>query len=204
MVAVIDRAVIENSVSQDKFFSLETLASVTGKKNEEAIKLLGQAKAVILPMEDGSVMITEESFDAAVLLWAKSFKGESAPQAQEPKPKQAKQPKLLTSKLTTDDISKVKTGKTAGAANLTNKGVQETLEKFFNKLALDDTTQVDAVSAFIEGTSELGINLRKEILGAMKRFTKGTDLATAETKLVAGAKAYLENMSLAAESGEQS
>ncbi|QLE47973.1 hypothetical protein FD724_07465 [Nostoc sp. C057] len=202
MVAIAERIAVDNSATKTRFLSLETLAKATSTSPTEVKKLLGRAKEVIHPMEDGSEMITENAFDSVVLQWARSFKDDtsSITTAITEAPSKAKTTrnsttKLLTQKLASDDIAKIKGGKSAGSANLTLKGIQITLENFFNKVRLEDTTIVDAVSAFIEGTSEFGMALRKELLAAYKRSFKGLDISEVETKLIAGAKAYLEKTS---------
>lgn len=201
MVATLERTSEATSATEIKFLSLETLHRATSKSPQEVIKMLGAAKEVIHPMPDGSQMVTESAFNTVILEWAKSFSsnGTAAVGAvvTEPinKTKSTRSPatKLLTQRLTLDDIAKTKGGKSAGSANLTVKGIQATLENFFNKVRLDDTTIVDAVSAFIEGTGEFGMALRKELLAAYKRSFKGIDISDVETKLIAGAKAYLES-----------
>ncbi|MEH1822134.1 MAG: hypothetical protein V7L31_24175 [Nostoc sp.] len=203
MVATLEKITEASSATEVKFLSLETLHRATSKSPQEVIKMLGAAKEVIHPMPDGSQMVTESAFNTVILEWAKSFSGNGTPAdpavATEPlnKPKSSRSlaTKLLTQKLVTDDIAKTKGGKSAGSANLTVKGIQITLENFFNKVRLEDTTIVDAVSAFIEGTSEFGMALRKELLAAYKRLFKGLDISEVETKLIAGAKAYLEKTS---------
>jgi hypothetical protein len=204
MVAVAERLVESRDSTETKFLSLETLAKATSTSPIEVKKLLGIAKEVIHPMPDGSEMITEDAFDSVVLQWAKSFKDVQQESASPiTTPKEAKKPKsrntkVLTSELTIDDIVVVKTGKTAGQANLTEKGVQLTLEKFFSKIRLEDTSLVDAASAFIEGTGEFGQSLRRKILAAYKKFTLNGNPQEIEDKLVAGAKVYLENMAATA------
>ena len=97
-------------------------------------------------------------------------------------------PKLLTQKMGAADIatSKGKEGvESAGA-------IATTLKTFFGRLKLEDSTLTDAVAAFIEGQSEYGKALRKEILGSYKRHFKGANQANIENKLVVGAKQYLE------------
>jgi hypothetical protein len=202
MVATVERITETNSATETRFLSLETLAKATSTSPTEVKKLLGRAKEVIHPMEDGSEMITENAFDSVVLQWARSFKDDTssviAVATEAPSKAKATRnstTKLLTQKLVSDDIAKIKGGKSAGSANLTLKGIQITLENFFNKVRLDDTTIVDAVSAFVEGTSEFGMALRKELLAAYKRSFKGLDISEVETKLIAGAKAYLEKTS---------
>jgi len=202
MVATAERINVVDSTTETRFLSLETLSRATGTSSVEVKKLLGRAKEVIHPMEDGSEMITENAFDIVVLQWARSFKDDvsSAPAVFTESLSKAKTTrnsttKLLTQRLVSDDIAKIKGGKSAGSANLTLKGIQITLENFFNKVRLEDTTIVDAVSAFIEGTSEFGMALRKELLTAYKRSFKGLDISEVETKLIAGAKAYLEKTS---------
>ncbi|QLE42227.1 hypothetical protein FD723_18580 [Nostoc sp. C052] len=202
MVAIAERITVDNSATKTRFLSLETLAKATSTSPTEVKKLLGRAKEVIHPMEDGSEMITEDAFDSVVLQWARSFKDDTSSVAtatteapNKTKTTRNSTTKLLTQKLASDDIAKIKGGKSAGSANLTLKGIQITLENFFNKVRLEDTTIVDAVSAFIEGTSEFGMALRKEILGAYKRSFKGLDISEVEAKLITGAKAYLERTS---------
>lgn len=203
MVAVAERLTEESQNTTTKFLSLETLAQATGTSPIEVKKLLGAAREVIHPMPDGREMITETAFDTIVLQWAKSFKDVQENAAPITTPKEVKKPrarntKVLTSELTIDDIVVVKTGKTAGQPNLTEKGIQQTLEKFFNKIRLEDTSLVDAASAFIEGTSEFGQSLRRKIIAAYKKFTLGGNPQEIEEKLVAGVKAYLENMAATA------
>ncbi len=202
MVAIAERITEATSATEVKFLSLETLHRATSKSPQEVIKMLGAAKEVIHPMPDGSQMVTESAFNTVILEWAKSFSGNGTPEpavVTEPlnKTKSSRSPatKLLTQRLLPDDIAKTKGGKSAGSANLTVKGIQITLENFFNKLRQDDTTIIDAISAFIEGTSEFGMALRKELLAAYRRSFKGLDMAELETKLIAGAKAYLEKSS---------
>ncbi|QKQ75642.1 hypothetical protein [Nostoc sp. TCL240-02] len=197
MVATAER-ITETRSATERFLSLETLAKATSKSPQEVKMLLGRAKEVIHPTEHGAEMITETAFDSVVLEWARSFKDDITPAtttAESPsKTKSSRSPatKLLSQRLVPDDIAKTKGGKSVGSANLTVKGIQITLENFFNKVRLDDTTIVDAVSAFIEGTSEFGMALRKELLAVYKRSFKGLDMTEVETKLIAGAKAYLE------------
>jgi hypothetical protein len=200
MVAVAERQIIESVSATSNFLSLETLERATGKSPTEVKKLLGIAKEVIHPMPDGSEMITEDAFDSVVLQWAKSFKDNDAlsvtpanntSSPKETRPRRATA-KVLTSELDTEDIIKVKTGKTAGSPNLTEKGIQQTLENFFGKVKLDDTSIVDAVSAFI------GQALRKKIMAAYKKFTKGGNIQEIQDKLIVGAKAYLESMAATA------
>ncbi|MEH2033360.1 MAG: hypothetical protein V7K67_27695 [Nostoc sp.] len=200
MVATAERITQANSVTETRFLSLERLARVTSTSPIEVKKLLGRAKEVIHPMEDGSEMITENAFDSVVLQWAKSFK-DNGVESMTPNNTSSKETrphktttKVLTSELDTEDIIKVKTGKTAGSPNLTEKGIQQTLENFFSKVKLEDTSIVDAVSAFIEGTSEFGQALRKKIMAAYKKFTKGGNPQDIQDKLIFGAKAYLESM----------
>jgi hypothetical protein len=200
MVATAER-IAETRSTTERFLSLETLAKATSKSPQEVKMLLGRAKEVIHPTEDGAEMITETAFDNVVLEWARSFKDDTTPATTTTefpnKPKSSRSPatKLLTQRIAPDDIAKTKGGKSAGSANLTVKGIQITLENFFNKVRLEDTTIVDAVSAFIEGTSEFGMALRKELLAAYKRLFKGIDMSDVETRLIAGAKAYLEKSS---------
>lgn len=201
MVATVERITEANSATETRFLSLETLSKATGTSPIEVKKLLGRAKEVIHPMEDGSEMITETAFDTVVLGWAKSFKDngvESATPVGNSSPKETRPrkttTKILTSELDAEDIIKVKTGKAAGSPNLTEKGIQQSLKNFFSKVKLDDTSIVDAVSAFIEGTSEFGQALRKKILAAYKKFTKGGNPQEIQDKLIVGAKAYLESM----------
>ncbi|WP_445634527.1 hypothetical protein NSTC745_06350 [Nostoc sp. DSM 114161] len=204
MVAVVERSIAENNTTDLRFLSLETLARATNKSPQEVKILLGKAREVIHPMEDGSEMITESAFDSVVLQWAKSFK-EEVPQsssntekpASDAKPRKPSA-KLLTSELTVEDIVTIKSGANAGAPSLTNKSIQQVLENFFGKVKLEDTTKVDAVSAFIEGTSEFGVSLRKKILGAYKKFTKGGNAQEIQDKLIEGAKTYLESMAATA------
>ncbi|MEH1777140.1 hypothetical protein [Nostoc sp.] len=199
MVATAERINEVNSATETRFLSLETLSRATGTSPTEVKKLLGVAKEVIHPMPDGSEMITETAFDTVVLGWAKSFKDNGVEDAtpislpKETRPRKTTT-KVLTSELDTEDIIKVKTGKTAGSPNLTEKGIQQTLENFFSKVKLDDTSIVDAVSAFIEGTSEFGQALRKKILAAYKKFTKGGNPQEIQDRLIEGAKAYLESL----------
>ncbi|MEH2148571.1 hypothetical protein [Nostoc sp.] len=207
MVATVERITEANSATETRFLSLETLAQATNTSPIEVKKLLGRAREVIHPMEDGSEMITENAFDSVVLQWAKSFKGNDALSVTPStiSPKQAKSrktaTKVLTSELTIEDIVKVKTGEKANSPNLTKKGVQETLNNFFSKVNMEDTGDIDAISAFIEGTTEFGQALRKKILAAYKKFTKGGNPQEIQDRLIEGAKAYLE--SLAAPSNQE-
>ncbi|WP_375495602.1 hypothetical protein [uncultured Nostoc sp.] len=202
MVAVAERLVENKDSTETKFLSLETLARATSTSPTEVKKLLGKAKEVIHPMEDGSEMITENAFDSVVLQWAKSFKDNGIIEDMTPNTistKQTKSPrktatKVLTSELTIEDIVKVKTGEKANSPNLTKKGVQETLNNFFSKVNMEDTGDIDAISAFIEGTTEFGQALRKKILAAYKKFTKGGNLQEIQDRLIEGAKAYLESL----------
>ncbi|MFK0731399.1 MAG: hypothetical protein ACFKPT_02690 [Gloeotrichia echinulata GP01] len=205
MAIITERQLTEYQDTKDaKFLTLETLARATGTSSIEAKKLLGMAREVIHPMPDGSEMITEAAFDTVVLQWAKSFKETVTQESATPTlttPKQVKKPrkskaKVLTSELSIDDIVVFKTGKNAGQANLSEKGVRLTLEKFFSKVRLEDTSIVDAASAFIEGTGEVGESLRRKILTAYKKFTLGGNPQEIEDKLVAGAKTYLESMAV--------
>ncbi|MFN6572398.1 hypothetical protein [Dendronalium sp. ChiSLP03b] len=209
MVAVAEERAIapNNSTLETKFLSLETLSRATNKSLPEVKALLGKAREVIHPTEDGREMITESAFDAVVLQWAKSFKEEPPAQTpsnvqadatEEAKAKRKASPKVLTSELTADDIITVKSGANAGTPSLTSKSIQQVLENFFNKVKLEDTTKVDAVSAFIEGTSEFGQALRKKILGAYKKFSKGGNPTEIQERLIDGAKTYLESMAATA------
>ncbi len=203
MVAVAERSVTENNTTEPRFLKLETLARATNKSPQEVKILLGKAREVIHPMEDGTEMVTESAFDSVVLQWAKSFK--EAPQSIEnteksPAETKSRKPsaKVLASELTVEDIITIKSGANAGTPSLTNKSIQQALENFFNKVKLEDTTKVDAVSAFIEGTSEFGQALRKKLLGAYKRFSKGGNPTEIQERLIDGAKTYLESMAVAA------
>lgn len=205
MVAIAER-LIENPEVTGRFLSLETLAKATSTSPTEVKKLLAKAKEVIHPMEDGSEMITENAFDSVVLQWAKSFKDDvgidgtsvntfrSTKEIKERKPST----KVLTSELTNEDIIKVRTGKTAGCPNLTSKGIDTTLANFFGKVKLEDTSLVDAVSAFIEGTSEYGQALRKKLTTAYKKFTKDPNLQEVMDELIEGAKDIREKMTTTA------
>ncbi|MEH1788415.1 MAG: hypothetical protein V7L23_23225 [Nostoc sp.] len=164
MVATAERITQANSVTETRFLSLERLARVTCTSPIEVKKLLARAKEVIHPMEDGSEMITENAFDSVVLQWAKSFKDNDIIEDVTPSTISTKQTKtretatkVLTSELTIEDIVKVKTGEKANSPNLTKKGVQETLNNFFSKVNMEDTGDIDAISAFIEGTTEFGV-----------------------------------------------
>ncbi|MEH1808448.1 hypothetical protein [Nostoc sp.] len=201
MVAVAERLVESKDSTETKFLSLETLARATSASPIEVKKLLGKAKEVIHPMEDGSEMITENAFDSVVLQWAKSFKDNGIIEDVTPSTTSTKQTKtrktttkVLTSELTIEDIVKVKTGEKANSPNLTKKGVQETLNNFFSKVNMEDTGDIDAISAFIEGTTEFGQALRKKILTAYKKFTKGGNPQEIQDRLIEGAKAYLESL----------
>ncbi|MEH2201201.1 hypothetical protein [Nostoc sp.] len=209
MVAVAERQVVESESATSKFLSLETLERATGKSPTEVKKLLGIAKEVIHPMPDGSEMITEDAFDSVVLQWAKSFKDNGIESVKQitTSPKQTKSPrktatKVLISELTVEDIVKVKTGEKANSPNLTKKGVQETLNNFFSKVNMEDTGDIDAISAFIEGTTEFGQALRKKILAAYKKFTKGGNPQEIQDRLIDGAKAYLESLASTSETTE--
>lgn len=205
MVAVTERT-IENAVtSEPKFLSLETLSGAINKPIKEVKAMLGQSGQVIHLTPSGEDIITESAFDTIVLNWAKSFKEgmpQSEPETTTSNTKLAKQEvkerkpniKVLTSELTIEDIAVVKTGKNAGSPSLTNKGIQQTLESFFNKVKMDDTTKIDAISAFVESTSEFGQMARKKLLAAYKKFTKGGNQQEIESRLVEGAKIYLESL----------
>ncbi|HYX17066.1 MAG TPA: hypothetical protein VE944_22490 [Nostoc sp.] len=204
MVATAER-ITEQGSATERFLSLETLAKATSKSPQEVKMLLGRAKEVIHPTEDGAEMITEAAFDGVVLQWARSFKEENgavatttqAASATTSKPRKPSA-KILISELAIADIMIIKTGANAGLPNLASKSVQYTLENFFNKVKLEDTTKVDALSAFIEGTSEFGQALRKKILAAYKKFTKGGNPQEIQDRLIDGAKAYLESMAAVA------
>ncbi|WP_414755566.1 hypothetical protein [Anabaena sp. CCY 9910] len=199
MIAVAERTTQANTPTENRLLNIETLVRATNTSIQDVKLLLAQANAPIYPQVDGTEAISEPIFDEVLLNWAKGLKLSSdQPKADQSaseaptKPRKAA-PKVLISELTESDIIKIKTGKTSGSPNMTQKGIAETLENFFNKVRLEDTAKVDAVSAFIEGTSEFGINLRKKLLAAYKKFTKA-NLQEAETKLVEGAKNYLENL----------
>lgn len=214
MVAVAERTSIEvasDSRVEARLLSLDTLARATAKTPTDVKKLLGIAREVIHLTEDGVEMITEAAFNSVVLQWAKSFKDDSqrvgdgstdeitgaiTPTSKPPKPSSSRRAKakILASKLTFEDIIKTKTGKKANTPNLTQKGVQETLENFFKKVNMQDTSNIDAISAFIEGTSEFGISLRKELLSAYELFTKEPNIQELQEKLVEGAKVMLEGI----------
>ncbi|MBD2489022.1 hypothetical protein [Aulosira sp. FACHB-615] len=201
MVAVADR--VENSnVSEIKLLNIETLALATNQSIPKVKILLAQAGAPVYPQTNGTEAIEETVFDAVLLTWAKSLKEGGQAKTEDPKQSEAKprkaSAKVLTAELTADDIIKVKSGSNAGSPNLTQRGVQQTLENFFNKVKFDDTTKVDAVSAFIEGTSEFGQALRKKIAAAYKKFTTKPNMEEVETKLIEGAKTYLESMAATA------
>lgn len=200
MIAVAER--VENSsTSEIKLLNIETLARATNQSIPEVKLLLAQAGAPIYPQTNGTEAIAEVVFDTVLLSWAKSIKEEQVrteeTKQSETKPRKATA-KVLTSELIEEDIVKIKSGKSAGSPNLTQKGIEQTLKNFFGKVKLDDTTEVDAVSAFIEGTSEFGTALRKKILAAYKKFTTKPNMEDVEARLIEGAKAYLETMAATA------
>ncbi|MCC5640624.1 hypothetical protein LC593_33295 [Nostoc sp. CHAB 5844] len=204
MIAVADKLENSTTSSENRLFDLEILAKATHSTTQEVKLLLAKSGSPIYPQLDGTEAVEEEIFDTVLSAWAKSLKREGSTtevegQAQrlETKPRKAT-PKVLTSELNTDDMIKVKSGKSAGSPNLTQKGIGETLENFFNKVKLEDTTKVDAVSAFIEGTSEFGQALRKKITTAYKKFTTKPNMEEVESRLIEGAKAYLESMAATA------
>lgn len=200
MVAVAERQITENNTEQI-FYPLEPLAEATRKSIPEVKILLAEMGAVIHPRIDGSEEIEEFVFDAVLSRWAKTLKGSTSVVTAEPianaRPRKTAT-KVLAAELTVEDIIKIKNGEKANSPNLTKKGVQQTLENFFSKVNMDDTGEVDAVSAFIEGTSEFGQALRKKIMAAYKKFTKGGNLQEIQDKLIVGAKVYLESMATAA------
>lgn len=204
MVATAERITVADSTTETRFLSIETLGRATGTSPTEVKKLLGKAREVIHPMEDGSEMITETAFDSVVLQWAKSFKdgngtSESESVITPTPPKSASRTsrkqstKVMISELTIEDIVKIKNGEKANSANLTKKGIQQTLNNFFQNVNMDDMGEIDTISAFIEGETEFGLALRKKILSAYKKFTKDPDLQEIENKLIEGAKVYLED-----------
>lgn len=184
-----------------KLLNLTKLVTALGKPVNEVKLMLARQGAAVYPQEDGTEAIAEPIFDAILLRWAKSIKEESEALLPESAQKTRKSPpKLLTQELTIEDIAKNKTGKSAGQASLNATGIQSTLEKFFNKVKLDDSTLVDAVSAFVEGNSEFGQGLRKKLLAAYKKFTPSVNLSEVESKLVEGAKKYLEAITASVDS----
>ncbi|MFB2768572.1 hypothetical protein ACE1AT_04670 [Pelatocladus sp. BLCC-F211] len=196
-----------NRASATKLYKLDALVKVTQKPAQEVKIMLARLGAAIYPREDGSELVAESHFDEIVLEWAKSIKGESAeivsPKTTSAKPKK-KAVRVLKSELTADDLAKVKSGKTAGSPNLTEAGVHQTLENFFNnKVKLEDMTIADAVSIFIEGTSEIGQAMRKKLIAAYRKFFPGANVTDIETKLVVSAKTYLETLTAAAQPIEE-
>ena len=204
MIATSEIIAEVNSATPSRFFSLETLSRVTNKPIKEVKSLLGKAREVIHPTVDGQEMITESAFDAVVLEWAKSIKDDDLDQLSQatsstlrldstPRTSRKTSAKVLISELTVEDITKIKNGEKANSPNLTKKGVEHTLDNFFKKVNMDDMSSIDTVSAFIEGATEFGQALRKKLLTAYKKFTLNPNLQDVESKLVEGAKAYLES-----------
>ena len=186
--------------STTSFVNLQSLARATNKSIPEVKILLAEMDAAIYPQRDGSEAIREETFDHIILDWAKSFKTADIGMVETSNKKARKPtPKVLISELTESDIARVKSGNRAGSPNLQPKGIQETLLNLFSKVRLEDTTTEDAVAAFIEGSSELGLALRKKIITAYKKFTKA-NVQEVEDKLVEGAKDYLKTLTSAVES----
>ncbi|MBD2437346.1 hypothetical protein [Nostoc sp. FACHB-110] len=207
MIAVADRVENSTTSNENRLFNLEILAKATHSTTQEVKLLLAKSRSPIYPQLDGSEAIEEVIFDTVLSDWAKSLKAEGSGstvqeaegQAQKSETRTRKAtPKVLTSELVADDIVKVKSGKSAGSPNLTQKGIEQTLKSFFGKVKLDDTTEVDAVSAFIEGTSEFGTALRKKILAAYKKFATKPNMEEVEARLIDGAKAHLEAMTATA------
>ncbi|MEH2393886.1 MAG: hypothetical protein V7K21_20205 [Nostoc sp.] len=216
MVTVAEKLTnVDSTGTETRFLSLDILVRATNKTPVEVKKLLGVAKEVIHPTEDGAEMITEAAFNGVVLQWAQSLKNDATsfnnggtsenqdgfplpPKPPKPSTPRRAKTKILASKLTFEDIIKTKTGKKVNMPNLTQKGVQETLENFFKKVNIQDTSNVDVISAFIEGTSEFGISLRKELLSAYELFTKEPNIQEVQERLVEGAKVMLESMAAAA------
>ena len=183
--------------TEDGLLGLENLANKTGTPIKEIRAKVARLGEAIYPKEDGSEWIKERAFNKIALDW---LKGDEFPTTvvqstaveEEPldvvKAVRRSKPKLLTQKMGAADIatSKGKEGvESAGA-------IATTLKTFFGRLKLEDSTLTDAVAAFIEGQSEYGKALRKEILGSYKRHFKGANQANIENKLVVGAKQYLE------------
>ena len=186
----------ENKIgSQTRLFKLQALVQITGLPVEDIKLLLAKSGGAIYPREDGSEMIAENFFDLVILNWAKSLKGDATEIENQASDKPRKQGiRVMKTELTIDDLMKHKGGKLSGAPNLSDKGLEQTLGNFFNKVRLDDSTLADAISAFIEGTSEFGQALRKKIATAYRKFFPGANASEIEAKLISGAKAYLEKL----------
>lgn len=180
-----------------KLLNLEKLVAALREPMPKVKLMLARQGAAIYPQEDGTEAIAEPIFDALILRWAKSIKeeGELEQDASQPKTRKAST-KLLLRELTIEDIARTKQGK----ASLTATGIQFTLEKFANALNLEDTSLTDAISAFIEGSSEFGKKLRRKLLGYYKKFTPDANLTDVEIKLVTGAKKFLETINTPADS----
>jgi hypothetical protein len=187
----------ENKIgTQGRLFKLEALVKITGLSIEDIKIILAKSGGAIYPREDGSEMVCENFFDLVILNWAKSLKGDTTEliERQSPDKPRKQGVRVLKSELTIDDLMKHKGGKLSGSPNLSDKGLEQTLTNFFNKVKLDDSTLVDAISAFIEGSGEFGQALRKKIATAYRKFFPGANASEIEAKLVNGAKTYLENL----------
>lgn len=183
-----------------RLIDLEKLVAALREPMPKVKLMLARQGAAVYPQENGTEAIAEPIFDSLILRWAKSIKEEgngSEASAESAKPRKSST-KLLTRELTIEDIARTKTGK----ANINASGVQFTLEKFANALNLEDTTLTDAISAFIEGSSESGKKLRKKLLGYYKKFTPDANLVDVEGKLVSGAKKFLETINAPVDNSE--
>lgn len=188
--------------SGTKLFKLQNLVETTGSSAEEIKIMLAHCGGVIYPRIDGSEMVAESFFDLVLLNWAKSLKSdqeellipENRLELEQPSNKPRKQSqRILKLELTINDIAKHKRGSMSGSPILNSKGLETTLTNFFSKVKLEDTSLVDAISAFIEGTSEFGLSLRKKLMSAYKKFFPGANIAEIEALLIIAAKAYLES-----------